>query len=87
LRGTRKDDGDLKAHINKNHIKGPDQKWQDFVEEVEVQRWVADTRGTYWVVGSYGMCEPSLSSASKTSYEQVIEALVKKIMVLDIRDK
>jgi hypothetical protein len=65
----------LKTHIKKNHIKGPDQKWQDFVEEVQVQRWVADTRGTYWIVGSFGMYEPSSPSASKTSCEQMMEAL------------
>jgi hypothetical protein len=37
LRGTPKDDGLLKAHINKSHMEGPDQKWQDFAEEVKVQ--------------------------------------------------
>jgi hypothetical protein len=40
------------------------------VEEVEVQRWVADTRGTYWVASSYGMREPS-----KSPRELIVEAL------------
>jgi hypothetical protein len=75
LRGTRKHDGILKAHIIKNHAKGPNQQWRDFAEEVEVQRWVADTRGTYWIVGSYGRCEPLSSSTSKTPHELVLEAL------------
>jgi hypothetical protein len=42
---------------------------------VEVQRWVADTRGTYWIVGSYGRCEPLSSSTSKNPHELVLEAL------------
>jgi hypothetical protein len=47
LRGTRKEDGVLKAHVEKEYPKGLGQKWQDTIEEVRVQRWVNDTRGTY----------------------------------------
>jgi hypothetical protein len=38
LRGTRKHDGILKAHIIKNHATDLSQQWRDFAEEVEVQR-------------------------------------------------
>jgi hypothetical protein len=52
IRGTRKDDRVLKGHVEKNHNLGTTEKWQDFVENVLVQRWVSDTRGTYWVVNA-----------------------------------
>jgi hypothetical protein len=71
VRGTRKDDGILKAHIEKNHSIGTNEKWQDCVEEVLVQRWVSDTRGTYWVVNA----NQSTPIPSKTPYELVLEAL------------
>jgi hypothetical protein len=73
VRGTRKEDGVLKAHIEKEHPRRRGQKWQDTMEEVKVQRWVNDTRGTYWIVGNFGRGETS--TLSKTSYEQVMEAL------------
>jgi hypothetical protein len=63
------------AHIEKEHPGRRGQMWQDTMEEVKVQRWVNDTRGTYWIVGSFGRCETSILPASKTSYEQVMEAL------------
>jgi hypothetical protein len=75
LRGTRNDDGVLKAHIEKNHSSRAGEKWQDYVEEVKVQRWVADTRGTYWVVDGRSLLNLSTSIRSKTSYELAMEAL------------
>jgi hypothetical protein len=73
LRGTRKEDGVLKAHVEKEHPRRPGQKWQDSVEEVRVQRWVNDTRGTYWIVDSVGRC--GTPPVPKTAHERMLEAL------------
>ncbi|PVH71396.1 hypothetical protein DL98DRAFT_615474 [Cadophora sp. DSE1049] len=72
LRGTRNKDGVLKGHIEKNHKIGAGRNWQDYAEEVKVQRWVAHPRGTYWVVD--GLSLPT-SMPSKTSYELAIKAI------------
>ncbi|KAH8591926.1 hypothetical protein B0O99DRAFT_631472 [Bisporella sp. PMI_857] len=72
LRGTRKEDGVLKAHVEKEHPRRQDQRWQDTVEKVRVQRWVNDTRGTYWVVGS--IVRRETPPTQKTAYERVMEA-------------
>jgi hypothetical protein len=45
------------------------------VEEVKVQLWVADTRGTYWVVDGNDLLNPLTPLPSKTSYELVMEEL------------
>ncbi|PVH70991.1 hypothetical protein DL98DRAFT_617121 [Cadophora sp. DSE1049] len=71
IRGTRKDDWVLKAHIEKNHSTGTTAKWQDCIEDVLVQRWVSDTRGTYWVVSA----NQSTPVPLKTPHELVLEAL------------
>ena len=74
LRGTRKHDGILKDHIIKNHVDDR-HHWRDLAEEVDVQRWVADTRGIYWIVGSSGESEPSPLSTSKSPHDLVLDAL------------
>lgn len=71
IRGTRKGDWVLKAHIEKNHSIGTNEKWQDCIDEVLVQRWVSDTRGTYWVVNA----NQSAPIPSKSHHEQFLEAL------------
>jgi hypothetical protein len=40
---------------------------------VRVQRWVNDTRGTYWIVGSVARC--GTPPVRKTAYERLIEAI------------
>ncbi|KAK9341931.1 hypothetical protein V1522DRAFT_433036 [Lipomyces starkeyi] len=60
-------------HVEKEHPIKRGQEWQDDVEEVTVQRWVDDTRGTYWIVGGVARCEKQM--APKSAYERVLEAM------------
>jgi hypothetical protein len=57
--------------MEKSHGIGPTETWQDFVEDVLVQRWVSDTRGTYWVIN----VTQSAPIPSKSHHEQFLEAL------------
>lgn len=43
---------------------------------MKVQRWVANTRGKYWIISRYKQCEALPSSTAKTPHELVLEALV-----------
>jgi hypothetical protein len=44
----------MKAHVEKEHSRRQGQMCQDTVEEVRLQRWVNDRRGTYEIVGVFG---------------------------------